>query len=89
MTDEHLIESAMATQEMELQNSIAKARNQAGVHTLEPNGACYDCGEEFDQDDPNLKNKKFCDGECQAYWEKWYKAKVRTYGPNFKPRAAY
>jgi len=89
MTDEYLIESSQKLEEQQLQYRIQQIQQKAGTHAVLANGACYDCGTEFDEHDPKRDVKKFCDSDCEVSWRQWYQAQVRKYGPGYKPRPAY
>jgi rRNA maturation endonuclease Nob1 len=84
MTDEYLIESSQKLEEQLLERRIHEIKNRAGSHQLEPMGKCHDCGEVFDESDPNKQEKKFCDSLCESSWHDWYKAQVRKHGPGFR-----
>ncbi len=84
MTDEYLIESSQKLEEQLLETRINEIKSRAGSHQLPPLGKCHDCGDIFEDEDPNKREKKFCDSVCEESWNDWHQAQVRKHGPGFR-----
>lgn len=84
MTDEYLVESSMRLEEKQLEWNINKVKSQAKRNEVSPIGKCHDCGEKFDESDPQKAEKKFCDDVCESSWREWREAQIRRHGPSFQ-----
>lgn len=89
MTDEVLFEADQRFHEMQLQNRIKAARNEALKPQMPALGHCYDCLENFPDNDPHKHERKFCDQLCAQSWQEWFDSMKRNHGSGFRPVPAY